>query len=126
MANNLVFKKPDNLALTVAGAKSGDPVAVGGITGVALIDAEDDGACIIRRKGVFELNVEGVNMVENEVENESVWEYGDVAVSIGDKLYYDATREVKINKNDHSGTFFGYALGTVGSGANATIQVLLK
>ena len=122
MATNLVFKKPDNLALTVAGANSGDPVAVGEIIGVALIDAEDDGTCIIRRKGVFELNVEGVNMVENE----TVWEYGNVAVSIGDKLYYDATRTVKINKNDHSGTFFGYALGTVGSGANATIQVLLK
>lgn len=122
MAKNLIFKKPDNLALTVSGALSGDPVAVGGVTGVALMDAEDDGTCIIRRKGVFELNVEGVNMVENE----SVWEYGNVAVSVGDKLYYDATRAIKINKNDHSGTFFGYALETVGSGANATIQVLLK
>ena len=123
MAKNLVIKKPDNILVAVpSGVKSGDPVAVGGITGVALIDAEDDGTCIIRRKGVFELNVEGVNMVENE----SVWEYGNVAVSIGDKLYYDATRTVKINKNDHSGTFFGYALETVGSGANATIQVLLK
>jgi len=121
MANNLVFKKPDNLALTVAGANSGDPVAVGGITGVALIDAEDDGTCIIRRKGVFELNVEGVNMVYD-----TAWTYGNIAVSVGDKLYYDATRAIKINKNDHSGTFFGYALGTVGSGANATIQVLLK
>jgi len=114
MAKNLIFKKPDNLALTVVGAKSGDPVAIGGITGVALMDAEDDGTCIIRRKGVFELEVEGVNMVEN------------IAVSVGDKLYYDATRAIKINKNDHSGTFFGYALGTVDSGAKATIQVLLK
>ena len=122
MANNLVFKKPDNLALTVAGAKSGDPVAVGGITGVALMDAEDDGTCIIRRKGVFELEVEGTHVVLNE----TVWEYANVAVNIGDKLYYDAAKTIKINKNDHSGTFFGYALGTVGSGAHATIQVLLK
>lgn len=119
---NLIFKKPDNLALTVAGVKSGDPVAVGGIAGVALIDAEDDGTCIVRRKGVFELNVEGVNMVDNE----GIWEYANTAVSIGDKLYYDAGKTIKINKNDHSGTFFGYALKTVGSGANATIQVLLK
>lgn len=121
MATNLVFKKPDNLALTVSGANSGDPVAIGGITGVALMDAEDDGTCIIRRKGVFELEVEGINMVYT-----TDWAYANVAVNVGDKLYYDAAKTIKINKNDHSGTFFGYALGTVGSGAHATIQVLLK
>lgn len=122
MATNLVFKEPDNLLLTVAGISSGDPVAVGGIVGVALTDTGTDGKSVIRRKGVFELSVEGVNMVDNE----GTWEYADVAVSVGDKLYYDAGKTIKINKNDHSGVFFGYALETVGLGANATIQVLLK
>ena len=122
MAKNLVFKDPDNLLLTVAGISSGDPVAVGGITGVALTDTGTDGNCVIRRKGVFELNVEGVNMVFQDPS----WVYGNVAVSVGDKLYYDAGKTIKINKNDHSGVFFGYALETVVSGASAIIQVLLK
>lgn len=123
MATNLVFKDPDNLLLTIAGASSGDPVAVGGITGVALTDTGTDGKCVVRRKGVFELAVEGVNMVETEG-----WDYADVAVNVGDKLYYDAevTQTIKINKNDHSGIFFGYALEAVAEGASDTIQVLLK
>lgn len=56
------------------------------------------------------------------------WDYADVAVNVGDKLYYDAevTQTIKINKNDHSGIFFGYALEAIDSGANNIIQVLLK
>jgi len=121
MATNLVFKDPDNLLLTIAGASSGDPVAVGGITGVALTDTGTDGKCIVRRNGVFELLVEGVNMVFD-----TDWTYGNVAVNVGDKLYYDATQTIKINKNVHSGIFFGYALEAVAEGASDTIQVLLK
>ncbi len=122
MATNLVFKDPDNLLLTVAGVSSGNPVAVGGITGVALTNTGDDGKSVIRRNGVFELNVEGINMVFED----PTWVYANSAVSVGDKLYYDASRPIKINKNDHSGVFFGYALEAVAEGASDTIQVLLK
>jgi len=121
MAKNLVIKKPDNILVAVpSGVKSGDPVAVGGITGVALTDSVD-GTATIRRKGVFALEVEGTHMILD-----TIWKYDDVAVGVGDKLYYDANAGVKINKNDHEGVFFGYALGVVNAGETNTIQVLLK
>ena len=125
MAKNLVIKKPDNLLLTVpSGVQSGDPVMVGRIAGVALTDRDADGNATIRRKGVFELEVKGVHKIYDAQETE--WIDEDIAVNIGDKLYYDATATPKINKNDHDGVFFGYALGAVDEGETNTIQVLLK
>ena len=45
---------------------------------------------------------------------------GDVAVAVGDKLYYDTD---EINKDSTNGKAFGYALDAVDSGATATIRV---
>jgi len=49
---------------------------------------------------------------------------GNSAVAVGDKLYYVDADTPPISKKT-SGTFFGYALGAVSSGATATINVLL-
>ena len=92
---------------------SGDPVEQNDLTGVALTDTDSDGNIQLATEGVFELSVKG--------EDNS----GNKAVSLGDKLYYDSAATPKINKDATNGTLFGKALGTVGSGSTATIDVLL-
>ena len=92
------------------GANSGDPVVVGQITGVALVDIANGESGAVETEGVFELSVRGYNGT------------AAAAVSVGDAIYHDGT---ELNK-DSSGTLFGYALGTVAAGATATIPVLLK
>jgi len=96
-----------------AGIESGDPVVVGGITGVALVDRDSDGYAVIRRKGVFNLEVNGVDGS------------GNSAVAIGDSIYYVTGDTIKLSKKA-TGVLFGYALEAVASGASATIKVLLK
>lgn len=90
---------------------SGDPVLVGQIPGVALIDEESTGAVTVDTAGVYNLSVQG----ETNADAAS-------AVAIGDILFYDAAEVVKLNK-DTTGVRYGYALGTVGAGATATIPV---
>lgn len=112
MATNLVYRDAANLELyTNAGVKSGDPVAVGEITGVALGDEDTAGYTVIRRKGVFNLEVTAIDA-------------GDplepVPISIGDTLYI---ADGELSNND-SGTQFGYALEDIDSGTK-TIRVLL-
>lgn len=47
---------------------------------------------------------------------------GNTAVAVGDALYKDGTQ---INKDAVNGTFIGYALGAVTSGATTEIEVAL-
>jgi len=47
---------------------------------------------------------------------------GNSAVAIGNRLYKDGT---EVNKDVTNGTFIGYALGAVSSGATTTIDVAL-
>lgn len=118
MATNLYMN--DSRYLTGAATQpatpvSGDPVLLGQIPGVALTgEAEgqnDAGEITIDTEGVYNLSVEGANNA------------GNVAVAIGDILYYDAAATPKINKDVTNGVRFGYALGAVSSGATATIPV---
>lgn len=90
---------------------SGDPVLVGQIPGVALIDEETDGAVTVDTAGVYNLSVLGETNAA-----------AGSAVAVGDILYYDTATTPKINK-DTGGVRFGYALGTVGSTLTATIPV---
>lgn len=60
MATNEVYENDDSFPITVpAGVVSGDPVAVGEIVGVAIIDRQADGKTTIRRRGTFNLTVTG-------------------------------------------------------------------
>jgi predicted RecA/RadA family phage recombinase len=60
MAINEVYDDVDNFPITVpAGVVSGDPVAIGTLVGVALIDRQADGKTVIARRGCYELTVTG-------------------------------------------------------------------
>lgn len=101
------------LHLTVASTvKSGEPIMVGNaIAGVAQTSYNSaDGKAVIDTEGVFDLSVKGVN------------DAGNVAVAIGDRLYYTAGDTPVLNKKV-SGKFFGIALETVDSGSTTTINV---
>ena len=111
MADNLKF---GNVPITVAvdsGVESGDPVVVGRMPGVALIDRNTAGnASVDFRDRVWDLNVEAVD------------DAGDVAVAVGDDIYYTAADTIQLNKKA-SGVYFGTALEVVSSGSDDTIMV---
>lgn len=114
MATNRVYEHGTQFAAVCSAPTtpaSGDPVLVGQIPGVALIDEEADGTTTIQTDGVFELSVKGENASGNN------------AVAVGDILYYEAGQTPPINKDATNGVRFGYALEAVTSGATATIRV---
>jgi predicted RecA/RadA family phage recombinase len=94
---------------------SGDPVRVGKLAGVALIDEEADGTTTVDFEGVYEINVDD-----------------DAATGIapGDTLYYQdaATGSPATNVNNNATTpeaIFGTALGTLSANATGKINVRL-
>lgn len=91
---------------------AGEPIMVGNaIAGVAQTSYNSaDGKAVIDTEGVFDLSVKGVN------------DAGNVAVAIGDRLYYTSTDTPVLSKKV-SGKFFGIALETVDSGSTSTINV---
>lgn len=113
MAKNFV-QEGRRLSLTVgAGVKSGDPVVVGQIAGVALIDADSNNQATVDTQGVYSLPVKAVDGA------------GDSAVAVGDAIYYVDTDTPKLSKKN-SGVLFGYALEIIPAGQTATIKVKLK
>ena len=111
MALNYVYEGNSVKLPVSAGGVSGDPELVGDLAAVLLQDSDDSDEAVCALEGVFELSVTGADNA------------GDVAVSIGDKIYMDGGT---LNKDGTDGTLFGYALDTVGSGSTATIPVKLK
>jgi predicted RecA/RadA family phage recombinase len=115
MATNKVFDEGDQLSLVCsdpAVPKSGDPVLVGQIPGVALTAERADGTTSVDTEGVFLLSVKGVDGA------------GNSAVAAGDIIYYVAADTPKLSKKA-TGVRFGYALAAVTSGQTATIRVKL-
>lgn len=113
MATNEVYDLADSLGLAVAsGVVSGDPVVVGLMPGVALQDRGEDtsGEATVKMRGAFDLSVKGVN------------EAGNVAIGVGDPIYFTSGDTPKLNAKP-TGKFFGYALEAVESGATTTIKV---
>jgi predicted RecA/RadA family phage recombinase len=109
MALNIVHEVGDQLGVVVtapAAPNSGDPVMVGQLPGVALIDEQDDGTTTVKFNGTALL----------EVEAEAS------AVAVGDILYYDAA-DARLNNSTSGNIRFGYALEAVLNGATATILV---
>jgi predicted RecA/RadA family phage recombinase len=98
---------------------SGDPVRIGNIPGVALLDADSDGKTVVQIDGVFELLVGGID------------QSGNSAVLGGDKLYFTEGDTPPVNKKN-TGVPFGYAHGDhavqmVASAATTTkIEVLIS
>lgn len=121
MATNRALALARRFALDVAtvkgtgpanAVKSGDPVAVGQIAGVALTDRGTDNKATIDTRGAFSIPVKGVNDVP-----------ANVAVAVGDVVYFDNTftpGQVDVGPN---GVRFGYALDPVAAGATTTIRV---
>ena len=122
MAKNEVYYPGDTLPLPVpAGTKSGDPVVIGTIAGVALEDRDAVGNAPVRVKGVFKLSVTGHDGTSNK------------AITVGDTVYYTAPSgqtPAIINSNATTGKEFGVALEAIATSAGdavvATIPVALK
>lgn len=116
MATNRKYEKGHQLALVCsnpATPAAGDPVRFGTMTGVALTDEDADGKTTVAMEGVFDLSVKGENNA------------GNSAVAVGDKIFYTDADSPKLNKDNVTGTFFGWALEAITSGATATIMVKL-
>jgi len=113
MSKNKV-QEGKHLTIDVGGdLLSGAPFVVGGIAGVLMHDADTTThIATIDTEGVYALSVKGVDGS------------GNAAVAIGDALYWTVGDTPQLNKKT-TGALFGYALATVGSGATATINVLL-
>ena len=121
MAKNEVYYPGDTIPLPVPeGTKSGDPVVVGTIAGIAMEDRDAAGNAPVRVKGVFKLSVTGRDGTSTK------------AINVGDKVYYTAPSggtPAIINANA-MGKEFGVALKAIDKGATvavvATIPVVLK
>jgi predicted RecA/RadA family phage recombinase len=99
-------------------AISGDPVVIGDIPGVALVDADTDGRTVVQADGIFTLLVAGKDSSGTSGADASV------AVHGGDLLYFDKDKTPPLSKRA-GGTPFGYAFGDAGvelvaSGATTT------
>jgi predicted RecA/RadA family phage recombinase len=115
MAKNQVFDEGEQLSLVCtdpATPKSGDPVLVGQIPGVALTDERADGTTTVDTEGVFKLSVKGVDGSGNK------------AIAAGDIIFYVAADTPKLSVKA-TGVRYGYALEAVTSGSTATIRVKL-
>lgn len=89
--------------------KSGDPVVVGSIPGVAAIDADATGAGIMFTDGIFNLSVKGETSG------------GNGALAEGTIVYFDSAKAAL--NGDNTKVRFGYLLKGVGSGVTATVPV---
>jgi predicted RecA/RadA family phage recombinase len=110
MAKNRVFEEADSFPLPVAeGTKSGDPVVVGQIPGVALTDRQADGTAPLDHDGAYKFKVVGKNKAGNK------------KIEIGDIVFLKGK---ELNVNNEEGVRFGYALEVVEAGA--TTEILVK
>lgn len=115
MAKNISYNFIDQVTLPVTeGTKSGDPVVVGGLVGVAVNDRDSDGNSEVKIKGApaVAVSVKAIDVT------------GDSAVAKGDKIYLVDADTPKLSKKA-TGTLYGYAYGTITAGGTATIDVIL-
>jgi hypothetical protein len=88
-------------------ALSGDPVVIGQLPGVALIDADSGAKAVVQTDGIFELLVAGVDSSGVSAAD------ANVAVNGGDIVYFDKTKAPPLSKRA-GGIRFGYAFGDTG------------
>ena len=115
MADNRIKEHGRKLSLTCthpASPSSGDPVRIGNLIGVALTDERTAGDTTVDLEGVYDISVKGED------------DDGNVAVVIGDKLYYvDADVGTGYLNKKVTGYFAGIALEAITSGTTSTINV---
>lgn len=114
MATNIGLEEANQLSVACtdpATPASGDPVIFGQMPAVALTAERPDGNATIKRNGTAFLSVKGTNG-------------SNAAIAAGDILYYVSANTPKLSATT-SGVRFGYALSAVGSGATATIEVVI-
>jgi len=115
MAKNMVNKRGEAISFVPTSPTSpvsGSPVRLGEILGVAMDNPGAGGnaagaVSVWVGPGVFSL---------------SVTDSQATGIALGDKLYFTDGNPPVIN-NDNTKRLFGYALGTVGANATATINV---
>lgn len=113
MATNKVNEIAFTKYLAVpSGVVSGDPVQLGNLTGVATFDRDSAGKSVVDFQGSYTLSVKGVN------------DAGNVAVAVGDALYFTLGDTPRLSKKA-SGTLFGFAQGIVLTSATTSIEVTL-
>lgn len=111
MATNEKFNLGDQLYVAVtASGVSGSPVLYGSRPGVMLTSRDSGGSATVKFSGVFACTVDAHNGTATS------------AVAAGDILYHDGT--VGLSKGT-AGTRWGYAMGTVGAGGTAAINVIV-
>jgi predicted RecA/RadA family phage recombinase len=120
MSTNQVFDNGDALSVACtdpASPKSGDPVLLGQLGGVAQTDKGAGGNAAgntsVQFEGVFKLSVKGVDGSGNK------------AVAAGDTIFYVTADTPKLSVKT-AGVKFGTALAAVTSGATTTILVRLN
>ena len=123
MATNDAYQPGNRLSLPCsapATPKSGDPVLVGDLPGVALLDegagGNDAANTSIQTDGVWKLLVRGENAAGT-----------GTALTVGQKIYYDAAMSdaggAHLNADATNGKYFGYVLEAVASAATARVNV---
>lgn len=115
MATNKVYDEGEQFSVAVtdpATPKSGDPVLVGQIPGVATTNERADGTTSVDTEGVYRLSVKGVDGSGNK------------AIAAGDIVYYVAADTPKLSVKA-TGVRYGYALDGVTAGQTSTIRVKL-
>lgn len=119
MATNIVQQPAESISVPCthpATPQSGDPVRYGVLTGIALTDEGAGGNIAANTTVYFGPAVVSVSV-------KGVDDSGNSAVVAGDIITYTDADTPPLSKKS-SGYFFGFAIGTVGSGLTATIQVL--
>lgn len=119
MATNIVKQPGWNLSVVCSAPttpQTGDPVRYGEMTGIALTDEGEGGniateTSVYFGPGVFNLSVKGIDGS------------GNSAVVAGDTIYYVDGDSPPLSKKA-SGYFYGFAMGGVGSGSTANIDVM--
>lgn len=117
MATNRAFPPSSSLPGTTvptdpaSGGLSGAPCLVGQLPGVLLTNQRADNSASIAVAGTYNVSVKGTTGSNS-------------AVAVGDIIYYVVGATPVLSKTS-SGVRFGIALGTVTSGATATIPVRL-
>lgn len=130
MAKNRIFEHGTQLTVAPtdgpnATVQSGDPVIVGQLPGVALIDGSDTiangGTCTVQFDGVFDLAVNAWNTSLNAGAG------GGDAVVAGDIIYFDpASGLLRPNNADAGAVRFGYALEAVAAAAGAAAVTTIR
>lgn len=120
-ATNEVFKPGNNLVLVCshpAAPASGDPVRIGKMTGVAVLNEGEGGVAA----------TETVVDVGSGVYDILVDDNGGTGIAVGDPLFYHdtgtGTPATSVNNSPTAAdAFFGYALEPVSANATTTIRV---